>query len=673
MTFELGRVRPRLIALAGLVLLALPIAFLWPQQSRGDTLVPGGLNGKIAFASDRAFAAGEEPGDSRSTSCQPSNGGNGPESDDECAFDIFGMNPDGSGVTNLTGGQAGENDALDDEPSWSPDGTKIAFVSRRDCADDSSPDTSPCTADVWVMNADGSSPRQLTDACGPEEDPGTDGCRPANVNDTHPSWSPDGTRLVFSRGGVREFDGEFSNFATGSLFTIPATGSPGSETALDTGAESGEAPFRFESDGLAYWSPDGSKIYFSRLAFEFAGPVPVAAQPSFVEDFLAGRLSKQQAQTIAAFFVHTFVVPAGGGDATPVGTPEACGIEETGFGDGCTLDLNPAVSADGSRIAVQRTAFAPFEGGASQDTDIVSFNATDGGGLTSLEAGDPEMCGDDEAERCFGDFKPAYSPQGDRFVFHSDRVESEADFCSPYFATLAYSFLGGGCQSAIYTMSLTGASTSGPLGRTALVAGEGPTFDRNADWQRLQPAAASACANDRQGPTVTITSNQRRANYKRDARASVRIQASDPSGLSVDPSTSSRRLSTRTTGRKSFTATAVDTCGNRGTNTFRYVVASEPRVSAGGVAGRRGSCTFSSFIVRVRIASPARMRRVDVLVDRRRIKRTRSKRFRVRVNTLRLKAGTHTFRVVATDRAGNRTVQRTRFRRCGAISPFFTG
>ena len=67
------------------------------------------------------------------------------------------MNADGSGQTNVT-----NNSAFDQDPSWSPDGTKIAFTSGRDG-----------NGDIYVMNADGSNQTRLTDA------PRTD---------AHPSW-----------------------------------------------------------------------------------------------------------------------------------------------------------------------------------------------------------------------------------------------------------------------------------------------------------------------------------------------------------------------------------------------------------------------------------------------------------------------------------------------------
>src|SRR5829696_2386739 len=75
---------------------------------------------------------------------------------------------DGSGLLNLT------NDATfdDRDPAWSPDGKQIAFISDRDG-----------DQEIWVMNADGSSPRQLT----------FDDKDQFSVD-----WSPDGRQLVFN-------------------------------------------------------------------------------------------------------------------------------------------------------------------------------------------------------------------------------------------------------------------------------------------------------------------------------------------------------------------------------------------------------------------------------------------------------------------------------------------
>ena len=77
------------------------------------------------------------------------------------------MNIDGSNLTRLT-----QSDDNDSGPVWSPDGTKIAFSSLRDG-----------NFEVYVMNADGSNPINLTN----DEE----------ARDTAPSWSADGSRIVF--------------------------------------------------------------------------------------------------------------------------------------------------------------------------------------------------------------------------------------------------------------------------------------------------------------------------------------------------------------------------------------------------------------------------------------------------------------------------------------------
>jgi TolB protein len=80
------------------------------------------------------------------------------------------MNPDGSGLINLT-----NDPASDIYPAWSPDGTKIAFVSDRGGA-----------YDLYVMNADGTAIVQLT------SDPAIEG---------RPAWSPDGAKIAFASNG----------------------------------------------------------------------------------------------------------------------------------------------------------------------------------------------------------------------------------------------------------------------------------------------------------------------------------------------------------------------------------------------------------------------------------------------------------------------------------------
>ena len=83
-------------------------------------------------------------------------------------FEIYVMDADGGNQENLT-----NHPAYDGQPDWSPDGTKIAFVSRRDGR----------PSQVYVMDADGKNVIKLT------EGPGEGGA---------PDWSPNGGKIAFS-------------------------------------------------------------------------------------------------------------------------------------------------------------------------------------------------------------------------------------------------------------------------------------------------------------------------------------------------------------------------------------------------------------------------------------------------------------------------------------------
>jgi len=86
------------------------------------------------------------------------------------SMQIYRMNGDGNAQTRLT--YSGAND---DNPRWSPNGTKILFQSDRD-----HPDTG--YMDIYLMNSDGSGATRLTSD--------------AN-DDSMATWSPDGSKIVF--------------------------------------------------------------------------------------------------------------------------------------------------------------------------------------------------------------------------------------------------------------------------------------------------------------------------------------------------------------------------------------------------------------------------------------------------------------------------------------------
>lgn len=96
-------------------------------------------------------------------------------------------------------------------PDWSPDGREIAYVSHK----------SDKKGDIWVMNPDGSEPRQLT--------------FDSEHADYYPAWSPDGQYIAYAKNEIREKQDNWELYVIGRDGSLPVklTNHPANDTFPD--------------------------------------------------------------------------------------------------------------------------------------------------------------------------------------------------------------------------------------------------------------------------------------------------------------------------------------------------------------------------------------------------------------------------------------------------------
>ena len=138
--------------------------------------------------------------------------------DDIYVMDDNGTNRNKRRITKNTG------ETSDDSPRWSPDGERIAFVRVMD--------RSHTSAELFIMNADGTDVQRLTNN---------------NVLDIGPSWSPDGTKITFDSTRSGRWEVHVIDLATLHITQL---------TSVEDGGGGAVAPD---------WSPDGTQIVYEKF------------------------------------------------------------------------------------------------------------------------------------------------------------------------------------------------------------------------------------------------------------------------------------------------------------------------------------------------------------------------------------------------------------------------
>jgi Tol biopolymer transport system component len=257
--------------------------------------------------------------------------------------DIYVMNADGTGLKQLT-----DDPGFEERPAWSPDGRRIAYAYYPPGW------TGPESASIWIMNADGSrKARLMKDA----------------VRGIHPAWSPDGKRIAFASPLARGY----------RIFVVNADGS---HLVRVTRPPSGGILGGDVNDVFPTWLPNGT-ILFLRQGQVFAvNPDGSRLQPLTKGENIAEFAASPDGKRLALHYNNsdrlTVLGTRGGGSPETVLEPVTDYIRNhEGY------PASPSWAADGRALAVGTSSYCWGHSLTAASSRMYVVNA-DGSGLSAV-------------------------------------------------------------------------------------------------------------------------------------------------------------------------------------------------------------------------------------------------------------------------------------------------
>ena len=288
---------------------------------------------------------------------------------------------DGIWIIPSTGGTARQLSSFGSAPSFSPDGTQVAFQSDplNDLSSNVRNALPPST--IWIVPVNGGEPKQVTTKGDP---PGGHG---------HPSWSPDGNRLVF----------DVSDFASSRVACVDLKTSAVDLVAVDSA---------LISDPV--FSADGSFVYFSAnmnttiQRISLGGNCNANGKPENLFDSSGPRIRQMAVDGSGKRIAYSSLTTTSNIWSTHLNASGASEPQQVTHA-ALTRTIYPTFSPDGTRIAFQK-----FSAGNISHIWLIN---TDGSNETQIGT---------RSAIC-----PTWSRDGKRITF----ISEEGDFTSMWYIT----------------------------------------------------------------------------------------------------------------------------------------------------------------------------------------------------------------------------------------------